>query len=323
MKEFSQRLHSEDESHEPTLSGQDDSRLTSALEEYLAALDSGRPLLRDAFLAEHADIRAELVECLEGLEFVRDAASQTRQPTRPDGIADPPPVGRGTALGDFQIVCELGRGGMGIVYEAEQLSLGRPVAVKVLPFAALLKESQLQRFHNETRAAAMLKHPHIVSVHSVGCDRGVHYYAMELIRGQTLADLVAGHADVGDWRSGGRQHGVACYRSDTGFPDIHRSEVPIWFRSCKPASMKTRWRITPVGPPMTGMPTVTSPRATWWWHWPTANTRQDNGFMWLSSLSRHPGPGSSLALAPWHGGALGNGAITQRYLNRRLLRWFR
>ncbi|QEG33072.1 protein kinase domain-containing protein [Bythopirellula goksoeyrii] len=93
-------------------------------------------------------------------------------------------------LGDFRILRELGRGGMGIVYEAEQLSLARRVALKVLPFAAMLDEQQLKRFKNEARAAATLKHPHIVSVYSVGCDRGVHYYAMELVDGESLDRVI-------------------------------------------------------------------------------------------------------------------------------------
>ena len=94
-------------------------------------------------------------------------------------------------LGDFKLLGELGRGGMGIVYEAEQISLGRRVALKVLPLAGLLDQRQLARFKNEARAAAMLKHPNIVSVYSVGNERGVHYYAMELIDGSSLAEIIA------------------------------------------------------------------------------------------------------------------------------------
>lgn len=93
-------------------------------------------------------------------------------------------------LGDFRLLRELGRGGMGVVYEAEQISLKRRVALKVLPFAALLNERQLQRFRNEATAAAVLKHQNIVSVFCVGQDRGVHYYAMELVDGQSLAEVV-------------------------------------------------------------------------------------------------------------------------------------
>jgi tetratricopeptide (TPR) repeat protein/tRNA A-37 threonylcarbamoyl transferase component Bud32 len=94
-------------------------------------------------------------------------------------------------LGDFRIRRELGRGGMGVVYEAEQLSLGRHVALKVLPFAAVMDPRQLQRFKNEAQAAAHLHHTHIVPVYSIGCERGVHYYAMQYIEGPTVADMIA------------------------------------------------------------------------------------------------------------------------------------
>src|SRR5262249_46587252 len=93
-------------------------------------------------------------------------------------------------LGDFMIVREIGRGGMGIVYEAIQISLNRMVALKVLPFAAALDERQLSRFRNEAQAAAGLHHSHIVPVHAVGCGRGVHFYAMQLIDGRTLDAVI-------------------------------------------------------------------------------------------------------------------------------------
>jgi serine/threonine protein kinase/tetratricopeptide (TPR) repeat protein len=94
------------------------------------------------------------------------------------------------SLGDYFLIREIGRGGMGIVYEAKQRSLNRSVALKVLPFAATLEAKQLQRFKNEALAAASLRHDHIVHVYGVGCERGVHYYAMEFIDGHTLAQII-------------------------------------------------------------------------------------------------------------------------------------
>src|SRR5262249_15971449 len=73
---------------------------------------------------------------------------------------------------------------------AEQVSLSRRVALKVLPFAATMDPRHLQRFQNEARAAASLEHPHIVPVYGVGCERGVHYYAMKFIDGQSLAEVI-------------------------------------------------------------------------------------------------------------------------------------
>ena len=90
-------------------------------------------------------------------------------------------------LGDYPIIREVGRGGMGVVYEAEQISLNRRVALKILPLASVLDPSQVQRFKTEAQAAALLHHQNIVPIHGVGSERGIHYYAMQFIAGQTLA----------------------------------------------------------------------------------------------------------------------------------------
>ena len=80
---------------------------------------------------------------------------------------------------------------MGIIYEAVQLSLGRRVALKVLPLAAGLDNRSLQRFRQEAQAAAQLHHTNIVPVYAVGCERGVHYYAMQLIDGSSLDQIIS------------------------------------------------------------------------------------------------------------------------------------
>jgi serine/threonine protein kinase/Flp pilus assembly protein TadD len=115
-------------------------------------------------------------------------AGQGGSPLAPRSHA--PDTGSGT-LGDFRLLREVGRGGMGVVYEAEQISLGRRVALKVLPFASTLDSRHLQRFKNEAHAAAQLHHTNIVPVFATGCERGVHFYAMQYVEGQTLAQMIA------------------------------------------------------------------------------------------------------------------------------------
>jgi serine/threonine protein kinase len=179
-------------SRAPAATSSEDPRVAQALEEYLAALEAGTPPDRQTFLARHAPIADALAGCLKGLEFVQAAAPHL-EPSDAAGLpaedSSGEPSRQGT-LGDFRILREVGRGGMGIVYEAEQISLGRRVALKVLPFASTLDPKQLQRFKNEAQAAAHLHHQNIVPVYATGCQRGVHYYAMQFIEGQTLAAII-------------------------------------------------------------------------------------------------------------------------------------
>jgi hypothetical protein len=93
-------------------------------------------------------------------------------------------------LGDYHILREVSRGGMGIVYEAEQESLGRRVALKVLPIHPLTSPTYVERFRREARAAARLHHTNIVPVFAVGETAGIHYYAMQFIDGASLADVL-------------------------------------------------------------------------------------------------------------------------------------
>jgi serine/threonine protein kinase len=177
---------------EPADAWGDDPRLVRAVREYTEALESGDKPDRDAWFERYPDLRGELAECFDGLEILRRAAPRRRSvselPLAPEA-GEPNPA---SPLGDFQITREIGRGGMGIVYEAVQLSLGRRVAVKVLPFAATFDSRQLQRFHHEAQAAAQLHHSNIVPVYAVGCERGIHFYAMQLIEGQSLDHLIRG-----------------------------------------------------------------------------------------------------------------------------------
>src|SRR5438477_7600817 len=132
---------------------------------------------------EHAD---EIRDMLPALVLMEKARSADDTPGQRHPATAAAPVQQ---LGDYQILREVGRGGMGVVYEAQQLSLGRHVAIKVLPAHALLDPRHLGRFQREARSAARLHHTNIVPVFGVGEQDGLHYYVMQFIQGQGL-DLV-------------------------------------------------------------------------------------------------------------------------------------
>jgi serine/threonine protein kinase len=163
-----------------------DAAFAELVEELTARLQGGERLDVDAYLRdhpEHADRLQQLLPALQMLgELSRSGSSGRVLHSDTDPVAG--------NLGDFRIVREVGRGGMGIVYEAEQVSLHRRVALKVLPFAATMDPRQLQRFHTEAQAAACLHHQNIVPVYFVGCERGVHFYAMQFIDGLPLSELI-------------------------------------------------------------------------------------------------------------------------------------
>lgn len=159
-----------------------DARVISASHEYLSELEKGNQPNRENFYQRDPDLKSQLAEAFDGIELAQQMLSRKRRP-RTETVTEP--------LGDFRIVGELGRGGMGIVYEAVQLSLGRHVALKVLPISAALDARQRQRFQNEAQAAALLHHSNIVPVYAVGCERGMHFYAMQLIEGRSLAEVIA------------------------------------------------------------------------------------------------------------------------------------
>jgi len=134
-------------------------------------------------------------------------------------------------LGEHRILREVGRGGMGVVYEAVQESLGRHVALKVLPFANLLEPTHLERFHREAQAAAQLHHTNIVPVFGVGEDRGLHFYAMQFIEGRGLDRVLQ---EVRRLRS--MQGGVAPDKSGMA-AHVAQSLVSGNFRQCKDRQM--------------------------------------------------------------------------------------
>lgn len=149
------------------------SELVRVLDEYLAQLQAGERPDRQQFLDAHPQLAPQLEECLGGLEFVHRTSQLP---------AETPAV-----LGDFRIIREVGRGGMGVVYEAEQISLKRRVALKVLRFGGVADSEAVLRFQREAETAAHLEHGHIVPVYAVGQHEDVHYFAMQFIDGVSLA----------------------------------------------------------------------------------------------------------------------------------------
>ena len=135
-------------------------------------------------MAAHPDLASGLRTHLDGLRLLRGAAVAFQSELPDRGQHDV------KQLGDYRLLREIGRGGMGIVYEAEDCSLNRRVAVKILPFAAVLDQKQITRFRHEAQASAQLHHPNIVPVYAVGIDRGVHYYAMQFVDGQPLNEAI-------------------------------------------------------------------------------------------------------------------------------------
>ena len=162
--------------------------LDDLLEEFLALSRRGEAPSVEEFAAQHPGLTDEIRDlfpaalALEGLKVAGStpADSVTKTPL--------PPLEQ---LGDFRIIREIGRGGMGVVYEAEQESLGRRVALKVLLNQAVYGTTHTDRFEREARLAASLHHTNIVTVYGVGAQDDIRYYVMELIDGVSLDHVIA------------------------------------------------------------------------------------------------------------------------------------
>ncbi|TWT85527.1 Serine/threonine-protein kinase PrkC [Posidoniimonas polymericola] len=154
-------------------------------EQFLEDRRRGRRVTVEDYAAAHPD-QAEEIRDLFPTIVALESAKPDKQSIGPRDFDAP------DRLGDLRILGEIGRGGMGVVYEAEQESLGRRVAVKVLPGRALFDTRQLERFRREARTAAALQHPSIVPIYSVGEQDGLHYLVMQRIDGVGL-DVLTRH----------------------------------------------------------------------------------------------------------------------------------
>jgi WD40 repeat protein/tRNA A-37 threonylcarbamoyl transferase component Bud32 len=172
--------------------------LEEVLEEYMRRLDRGEVVDRDQFLARYPELAGELRSYFAGSDEVerlrrhpeRQTPSLPPSGSLPETCAleeVPPSKDEGRRVGDYELLEQIGQGGMGIIYKARQLSLQRLVALKMIRPDRLASPSDVLRFRSEAEAAASLDHPNIASIYEVGEHQGQHYFSMKLIEGGSLA----------------------------------------------------------------------------------------------------------------------------------------
>ncbi len=154
--------------------------------DFAARIRAGEQASISEYASKHPELAEEILELFPGIEAMEAIkghrlSTEVRLPSSVD-----PEIDR---LGEFAIKGEIGRGGMGIVYEAKQESLGRPVALKILPPSLFQNQDQVARFKREAETASRLEHEHIVPIFAVGQEAGIHFYAMQLIHGRGLDAL--------------------------------------------------------------------------------------------------------------------------------------
>lgn len=185
----------------------DDRQLFELLDRYVAALHAGDETQCQRWLGEHPQLY-ELAICLDALGRLSPgpargpAESTAPRPSArgntatfvPDASAIETSGAQGDSafaadFGKYELLEEIGRGGMGVVFKARQRDLDRVVAVKMILSNRLAGDDDVKRFYREARAAGSLRHPQIVGIHEVGQIHGQHYFAMDFIAGESLAEV--------------------------------------------------------------------------------------------------------------------------------------
>lgn len=172
-------------------------KLESVLHAYLQAVDAGQRPDRDLILREHPELANELRDFFADQEKMDRYVHSMHKAKLGDAtigadgaLETVDSVARVKSFGDYELLEEIARGGMGVVFKARQVSLNRIVALKMILRGELAGAAEVQRFKTEAEAAANLDHPNIVPIYEIGEQEGNHYYSMKLIEGGNLAALV-------------------------------------------------------------------------------------------------------------------------------------
>jgi serine/threonine protein kinase/WD40 repeat protein/tetratricopeptide (TPR) repeat protein len=185
--------------------------LNRLADEFAARYRRGeRPSLQE-YIDRHPELADDIREFFPALVEMEQVKEDRQGAPGPAATGPLPPLER---LGDYRLIRQIGSGGMGVVYEAEQVSLGRRVALKVLPQTLLVGTRTRQRFEREARAAAKLHHTNIVPVFGVGEHDGLPYYVMQFIQGLGLDEVLE---ELKHLQSGEKSGGSGPRRSDGDF----------------------------------------------------------------------------------------------------------
>ena len=173
------------------LSSEDASTL-ELLDAYLAELHAGRRPDRARWLTEHPELAPHL-DCLDRLDELVPSPIATLPYTAADA-GPPSALGEHIADGRYELLAELGRGGMGVVYKARQVGLERVVALKMILAGSMASADQIRRFEAEARVAARVQHPHVVQIFETGQANGLPYLVMQYVEGRQPRRAAGGRA---------------------------------------------------------------------------------------------------------------------------------